>query len=170
MIRRIARFEFLLCMVLFLMVAAGSGCARKETPGRKEAASSAGENVHNAIPDSLIPPYVPGDKQLWPDSVSFSRDAMNQVVMLRTGNLYGIYHRNRVRLGNPEGTVTFRFQIHPDGSVSSVAVEKQDWDQPAGEIADSMANDLAGWTFPPGLSKSTKATQTFSFAPDRGMR
>jgi hypothetical protein len=168
-------FRLFTIIVLCFLTVTYIGCAKRDQPDKGgESSDTMPAETHTpaasdvTAADSMLTPgeaYVPGDKQLWPDEVTFSRPAMNRVTMMRAGNLQAIYHRNRERLGNPEGTVTLHFTIFPDVSVSDVTVQEQTWDEPADELGDSMAVEMATWTYPPGLDKVTGATQTFRFTP-----
>ena len=148
--------------ILLAAAIAFTGCGKKRKDD-KTTVPDAGENLVHELPET---DSVPPDEPVWTDGTTFNRVTMMGTIRARTPALHELYAKMKEEFPELKGQVTLHFIVHPDGSVSDVEIRESKWNDLVGDaLADSIAEHVKNWTFPPGAKKDIGVTQPWTFEP-----
>ena len=158
----------LVSFVALLLIVLVMGCGGKKKQD-EEQVSEQQEALQNMVQEGQLPALehgeILGSQPVWPEGTTFSNQARDETIVVRTQSLDAVYRRARETYGEElRGTVSMKFTIYPDGTIGPVRVMQESWTPPEAEVlTDSMVQRVQQWTFPPGLEKPQVFTQPWRF-------
>jgi len=160
----LAKLTGLLAIAMLLM---GCGSTPENAGTTDRTADDGDSGQQSSSSETILLEDLPPDFQLWPDGTIFSDSTRMMVIQIRSIPLDAIIERARASYSpDLSGMVNVRMVIEPDGSISSVSLLDDEWNDPrAASLTDSVLYAIELWTFPPGLERPLALEQPFKFHP-----